>query len=144
MLAHGTSFVPPQMTAQVRLIEMATAKPWLAALAERLTDSPPEMRSEHERIMANVFKKSLYDPGLSYDQAKQILDHSAAADDVIDEEFDHLLGDETLWPFYRIWASVWEPEQGALQRTAQYFVALLARLYRLRYFALREVAALDS
>ena len=113
-----------------RIAEIVAACPALGAIAERLPTGAKLV--EHERILSELFQRLLHSPGLTYEQAQELLDHGASPDAVADEEMAWLLADSDTELLYAWWREVWEPEEDQeLRRGARYYAGLLARLYRL-------------
>ncbi len=113
-----------------RIAEIVSACPALAVISERLPEG--QKRMAHERLLSELFQRLLHAPDLTYETARELLDHDAPADAVADEEMAWLLADPETNLLYEWWREIWEPQTDPeLRRSARYYAGLLARLYRL-------------
>ena len=107
--------------------------PALDALAAKLPSSDDPSYLPRARVMAEVMKLALYRLELTSGQAAAALAHDGPSAAAASEELERLLADEKTEGLYYVWSAVWESCDDALAEDARYYVAMLARLYRLEY-----------
>jgi len=112
---------------------LVETNPALGALTAKLPPSDDRLFPAHARVMAEVMKLALYRLKLSVDQAAQALAHDQPRAAVAAEELSRLRAGEATEGLYFVWSSIWESCDPAVREEARYYVALMARLYRLEY-----------
>lgn len=113
--------------------------PALGAVVDRLPSPDDPHRLSSERIMVRLFRRLLHPLKLLRDEAQQLLDHQTRREDFIAEELSGLAVDKDTACVYSYWEEIWETESDpVLRQNAQYYAALVARLYRLEDIVLAE------
>ncbi len=119
--------------------------PVYAPVAELLPAEPGPFRLRCERILSELFRRTLHAPKLTREQAAAIVAHDGARREFADEELRLMAGDPETAYLYAIWAELWQDEEDeAVLAAARYFAALLARLYRLEYVVRYRTMAMQA
>ena len=108
--------------------------PVYAPVADRLPNEAGTFRLRCERILSELFRRTIHAPKLTRVQVDAIVAHEGTRSMFAAEELRVMASDPETADLYAIWAEVWEDEEDeAVLDMARYFAALLARLYRLEY-----------
>lgn len=124
---------------RIRIKAIIGRCPALGAVAARLPPEDDALYGEHERVLAQALTLLLHLPDLTREQADLVLDHAASPEAITIEELGYLHHDPDKADLYEVWRDVWDAEEDERVRNfARYCVALIARLYRMEYFAKLE------
>lgn len=135
----GATLLKFPLLPRMRIRAIIERCPALGAVADRLPSEDAAERGGCERVLAQAFTLLLHLPDITREQADVILRHSADVETLTEEELAYVLHDPDKAERYDVWREVWADEDDPeTRRFARYCVALIARLYRMEHFALRE------
>ncbi|MFA6603724.1 MAG: hypothetical protein WCT10_02685 [Patescibacteria group bacterium] len=108
--------------------------PVYAPVAALLPAETSTFRPCCERILSELFRRTLHAPKLASAQAAAAIVHDTPRREFADEELRLMENDPETAGLHAIWAEVWQDESDPeLREMARYFAALFARLYRLEH-----------
>lgn len=135
----GATILRFPLLPKMRIKAIVERCPALGAVAARLPPEDAADRGDCERVLAQAFTLLLHLPGLTREQADVVLDHETDVETLTAEELAYVHHDPDKAALYEVWREAWACEDDpATRRFARYCVALIARLYRMEYFARLE------